>query len=239
MAVAEDRRCIAVTGGRVQLADHEWLPVPVDDVRVAARRTQEVANPVARASHIHAMRGIGAHARNGEPGRQLFEPALVDHEAGCYFFRDADSHTHVRQSGQLRDHARRLARAARRPCVEPGGVRIPRVPEKTCDAVLMGRTTFEPALAAERWPWQNLDVFVLARIGRPAHPTPWSWTATRRSSCKRCGSRPLRVRRLPVPKAGTYLVHERDARRGPGVGPQACASRARGRRRRPRPRSRS
>src|SRR5690242_2336619 len=30
-----------------------------------------------------------------------------------------------------------------------------------CDAVLMGRTTFEPALAAERWPWADLDVFVL------------------------------------------------------------------------------
>ena len=29
------------------------------------------------------------------------------------------------------------------------------------DAVLMGRTTFEPALGAERWPWQDLDVFVL------------------------------------------------------------------------------
>src|SRR5918911_631088 len=33
--------------------------------------------------------------------------------------------------------------------------------QKTCDAVLMGRTTFEPALGADRWPWPNLDVFVL------------------------------------------------------------------------------
>jgi dihydrofolate reductase len=33
--------------------------------------------------------------------------------------------------------------------------------QNTCDAVLMGRTTFEPALGAERWPWQELDVFVL------------------------------------------------------------------------------
>ena len=30
-----------------------------------------------------------------------------------------------------------------------------------CEAALMGRTTFEPALAADRWPWPNLDVFVL------------------------------------------------------------------------------
>ena len=39
--------------------------------------------------------------------------------------------------------------------------------QKTCDAVLMGRTTFEPALGADRWPWPNLDVFVLASH-RPA-----------------------------------------------------------------------
>jgi dihydrofolate reductase len=30
-----------------------------------------------------------------------------------------------------------------------------------CDAVLMGRTTFEPALGAPHWPWGDLDVFVL------------------------------------------------------------------------------
>jgi dihydrofolate reductase len=30
------------------------------------------------------------------------------------------------------------------------------------EAALMGRTTFEPALGIERWPWPNLDVFVLA-----------------------------------------------------------------------------
>ena len=34
--------------------------------------------------------------------------------------------------------------------------------QRRCDAVLMGRTTFEPALDAERWPWGDLDVFVLA-----------------------------------------------------------------------------
>jgi dihydrofolate reductase len=30
------------------------------------------------------------------------------------------------------------------------------------EAALMGRTTFEPALATDRWPWPTLDVFVLA-----------------------------------------------------------------------------
>jgi dihydrofolate reductase len=33
--------------------------------------------------------------------------------------------------------------------------------QQSCDAVLMGRTTFEPALEADRWPWPKLDVFVL------------------------------------------------------------------------------
>jgi dihydrofolate reductase len=32
---------------------------------------------------------------------------------------------------------------------------------KSCEAALMGRTTFEPALTNDRWPWPNLDVFVL------------------------------------------------------------------------------
>jgi dihydrofolate reductase len=41
-----------------------------------------------------------------------------------------------------------------------------------CDAALMGRTTFEPALTNERWPWPNLDVFVLGShrpAGTPDH----------------------------------------------------------------------
>jgi dihydrofolate reductase len=44
--------------------------------------------------------------------------------------------------------------------------------QASCDAVLMGRTTFEPALDAERWPWPNLDVFVLGShrpTGTPDH----------------------------------------------------------------------
>jgi dihydrofolate reductase len=44
--------------------------------------------------------------------------------------------------------------------------------QKTLDAVLMGRTTFEPALTASRWPWPNLDVFVLGSHrpeGTPDH----------------------------------------------------------------------
>ena|SRR5437762_9712604 len=44
--------------------------------------------------------------------------------------------------------------------------------QESCEAVLMGRTTFEPALGADRWPWPNLDVFVLGSnrpSGTPDH----------------------------------------------------------------------
>jgi dihydrofolate reductase len=44
--------------------------------------------------------------------------------------------------------------------------------QQRLNAVLMGRTTFEPALGAERWPWPNLDVFVLGSHrpdGTPDH----------------------------------------------------------------------
>jgi dihydrofolate reductase len=41
-----------------------------------------------------------------------------------------------------------------------------------CDAVVMGRTTFEPALAAPFWPWGDLAVYVLGSRrpdGTPDH----------------------------------------------------------------------
>ena len=40
------------------------------------------------------------------------------------------------------------------------------------EAALMGRRTFEPALTADRWPWPNLNVFVLGSqrpAGTPDH----------------------------------------------------------------------
>jgi dihydrofolate reductase len=39
-----------------------------------------------------------------------------------------------------------------------------------CEAALMGRNTFEPALNADRWPWPNLDVFVLGSKRPPGTP---------------------------------------------------------------------
>ena len=39
-----------------------------------------------------------------------------------------------------------------------------------CEAALMGRTTFEPALDNDRWPWPNLNVFLLASQRPPGTP---------------------------------------------------------------------
>ncbi len=39
-----------------------------------------------------------------------------------------------------------------------------------CEAALMGRTTFEPALTNDRWPWPNLNVFVLTSRRPPGTP---------------------------------------------------------------------
>ncbi len=38
------------------------------------------------------------------------------------------------------------------------------------EAALMGRVTFEPALNNDRWPWPNLDVFVLCSERPPGTP---------------------------------------------------------------------
>ena len=40
----------------------------------------------------------------------------------------------------------------------------------TCEAALMGRTTFEPALTNDRWPWPTLQVFVLGSRRPPGTP---------------------------------------------------------------------
>jgi dihydrofolate reductase len=41
-----------------------------------------------------------------------------------------------------------------------------------CEAALMGRTTFEPALNNDRWPWPNLNVFLLASHRPAGTPRP-------------------------------------------------------------------
>ncbi len=39
-----------------------------------------------------------------------------------------------------------------------------------CEAALMGRTTFEPALTNDQWPWPDLNVFVLGSHRPPGTP---------------------------------------------------------------------
>lgn len=39
-----------------------------------------------------------------------------------------------------------------------------------CDAVVMGRNTFVPALGAPQWPWRGLQVYVLTSSPLPAGP---------------------------------------------------------------------
>jgi dihydrofolate reductase len=48
-----------------------------------------------------------------------------------------------------------------------------------CEAELMGRTTFEPALTNERWPWPNLNVFVRSD-GSATRDADWSPRSQRR-----------------------------------------------------------
>ena len=55
-----------------------------------------------------------------------------------------------------------------------------------CEAAVMGRTTFEPALANDRWPWPNLNVFVLGSQ-RPSGTLASSPTATRRGCWRSSG----------------------------------------------------
>jgi dihydrofolate reductase len=41
-----------------------------------------------------------------------------------------------------------------------------------CDAVLMGRNTFEPALGADSWPWGEMPVFLLTSRPLPPQAPP-------------------------------------------------------------------
>lgn len=41
-----------------------------------------------------------------------------------------------------------------------------------CDAVVMGRTTFLPALSAPQWPWPGLQVFVITSSPLPSGTPP-------------------------------------------------------------------
>src|SRR4051794_25325868 len=103
--------------------------------------------------------------------------------------------------------------------------------QKSLDAVLMGRTTFEPAIGAERWPWGELDVFVLGsewpagtpdrvvcreRSGAPARADPRGEPRRRRASRRRAQD----DRHLPLARRARQARSDRaavPARRGDAV----------------------
>lgn len=72
----------------------------------------------------------------------------------------------------VRHRARRLARGDRRPDFDPGVSHGIREFLEGCEAALMGRTTFLPAVDNDGWPWPNPEVFVLGSQrpdGTPDH----------------------------------------------------------------------
>ena len=77
VAVDEDRRRVAIARGRGNLPDDERLRVRLLQLRLAARTTDEVANPLARAAHVDGVLRIRADARNPQQLRKLVEPGLV------------------------------------------------------------------------------------------------------------------------------------------------------------------
>jgi dihydrofolate reductase len=61
--------------------------------------------------------------------------------------------------------------------------------QRRCDAVLMGRTTFEPALGRVQLPWTDLDVFVLGSHRPSGTPDHVVVEATRNGCWRRSGPR--------------------------------------------------
>ncbi len=78
----------------------------------------------------------------------------------------------MHQCRRLRDHTDGWPAQLADPTFVPGKSHGFPEFQQACEAVLMGRTTFEPALGADRWPWPDLDVFVLGShrpAGTPEH----------------------------------------------------------------------
>jgi hypothetical protein len=60
MPVAQDGRGLVGLVRGAQLPDRQRLPVPVDQLGVAARAAQKVADPLAGAPHVGRVPGVGA-----------------------------------------------------------------------------------------------------------------------------------------------------------------------------------
>ena len=73
----DGRRGVGVLRG-ANLADRERPPVEVDEIALAARAPDEVAEPLAGGAHVGRVRRVGADARNAQPLRDFLEPGRVD-----------------------------------------------------------------------------------------------------------------------------------------------------------------
>ncbi len=58
------------------LADGERCPLPVDDLRLAARPLHEFRDPLRGAPDVARVRRVGAHGRDPEESGQLVEPGV-------------------------------------------------------------------------------------------------------------------------------------------------------------------
>jgi hypothetical protein len=79
--VDEDRRRVAVTRRRSDLADDERLRVGLLELRIAAGAPHEIANPFPRRAHVARVLRIRADARDAQELRELVEPGPVHERA--------------------------------------------------------------------------------------------------------------------------------------------------------------
>ena len=83
VSVADHRRALAVPRRRGDLAERQRMPLPVDELCVAAGAAHEVAHPLAGLPHVFHAFGVRADARDADELGELFEPGLI-HGAGVY-----------------------------------------------------------------------------------------------------------------------------------------------------------
>src|SRR5213596_2813348 len=88
--VDEDRRRRAVSGRSANLAERERLRIGLEELRVAARSSDEVPYPCRRVPHVRILHGVRTDARNPQKLKKLVEPSLF-HGGAVYALRLAGS----------------------------------------------------------------------------------------------------------------------------------------------------
>ena len=77
VAVADDRRGLAVGGRGAELAERERMAIPVAELRFPPSPADEVADPLARLADVALVRRVCADARDADELGQLVEPGLL------------------------------------------------------------------------------------------------------------------------------------------------------------------